>query len=146
MKCSQCKKEADKIITFIDQKTRKSKYICDSCLLAASPMINNIDELDREIKEVEANMKKLATMIDGGKEPDLSGTDKGLSALLFTPSKIFQIYLRHYNNLVDNKQRLLGSMKKKERLLYDLKKAIEEENYERAAELRDKISQSNQSL
>lgn len=145
MKCSQCKKESNTIITFIDKKSRKAKYLCDSCLLAASPIINNIDELDKEIKEVEANMKKLATMIDGCKEPDLSGIDKDLSSFLFTPSKVFQIYLRHYNNLVDNKQKVLSSMKKKERLLYDLKKAIEAENYERAAELRDELSQLSKS-
>lgn len=107
-------------------------------------IINNIDELDKEIKEVEANITKLATMIDSGKEPDLSGIDKGLPALLFTPSKVFQIYLKHYNDLIDNKQKLLGSMQKKERLLYGLKEAIADENYERAAELRDEISQLSQ--
>lgn len=141
MKCSQCKNESNTIITFVDKKSRKAKYICDNCLLAASPIIKNIDELDREIKEVEANMKKLATMIDGGNEPDLSGIDKGLSSFLFTPSKVFHIYLKHYNNLVDNKQKVLGSMKKNERLLYDLKNAIKDEDYEKAAKLRDEISQ-----
>ena len=140
MKCSKCKTDSTTVIPFINQITKEVQYICDNCLISSLPKIKEIDTLDKEITEIESKLKTLVEIIESGKEPDISDMDETLSSFCFTPSKLFNIFTKLYNKLITNKQQILGAMNKLDKLLYELKGAIEYENYEKAAELRDRIA------
>ena len=66
-----------------------------------------------------------------------------ISALFFTPIKVHKMLKSTYDNLIIQKLQLFTSMPELDQLKYELKNAIEKENYEKAAELRDKITALN---
>lgn len=145
MKCDLCRKSATILVTMVNVTTNESQHVCDNCLIENSPLINDINELDVNIADAESVLKDLEGI------QQLAGKDIGsefadneeLSAMIFTPSKAYDMMKKTCDSLAIQKLQLLTSMPDLDRLKYELKIAIEKENYEKAAELRDKINALN---
>lgn len=142
MKCASCNKNATTLFTMINETTKETHLICDTCFVESTPQTNNISKLDEEIAEVEALLKKSEEIVDIAKNDkisEISDTDESF-AMFFTPLKVHKILKSTLDNLTIQKLQIFSSMPELDRFKYELKMAIEKENYEKAAEWRDKIN------
>ncbi len=149
MKCDICGKDAATIIAMVNMATKDAQHVCDDCLIDNTPQINDITELDKNIdivqstlKDMEELQKLLSENKEGGKENEETGPGSD-SDMFFTSENAYKMVKKTCDNLAIQKLQLLTSMPEPDRLKYELKVAIDTENYEKAAELRDKINALN---
>lgn len=143
MKCHKCKTDVTMLFTMISQTTNEEYYICAECLVESTPKIKDIGRLDEELEEIESTLSGLEELKKLNpqelQEQDSLSDHEKIMALFFTPAKAYDVLKGTYNNLSLQKMELFLSMPEADRLKYELKKAVEAENYEKAAELRDKL-------
>lgn len=146
MRCTNCNKESDNLLTLINKQTGKMDYICDNCLIASAvSSINDIDELDQQILLVEKGLETSRYILENTEQMDLSDLDDDIASMAMTPLKIYKSFLKYHQEFKEKKKKILDSLSDKERFSYELKKALEKEDYENAAIIRDRINNLNNS-
>lgn len=141
MKCSKCHIESDSLIITINQQTGEKQYICDICFFSSSvEELEKIEEVEAQILEVEKMVKIAKSIVEVGREPDLSMFSKEAAAFAFTPAKGLKTSESLLKSLKIKKQNILEGMSEINRLTYKLKDAVDQENFQLAAKLRDKIN------
>ncbi len=138
MKCTKCNTESTFLINIYYDN--KMNHLCDKCFIDLEPKLNDISRIDEQINEAEQLLKRVENILKHTKEADLTEIDESISAFVFTPSKVITLTKRIISELLKQKEKLLSSMNEKERLTYKLKIAIQNENYEFAVSIRDKLN------
>lgn len=143
MKCSQCGQEGHTLTTFVNASSMKASFICARCQAEASAKhITDWQELDRIIGEFEGLAASIEQMIK--LHPEMPEVPEALASLAFTPLSMYQDLQTSLAVYKIRRMELMTLADSDERLEYELKKAIEEENYERSAEIRDQLKERAQ--
>jgi hypothetical protein len=98
-----------------------------------------MEEIDSLIEEVSEQLAILEKII--GKVPKMPAVPGGLAAFAMTPLSVYGTLQDHLAAYKTRRMKLMTEIDSQARLKYELDKAIESENFERAAELNDKLNQ-----
>jgi len=138
MKCSKCHESASNLVLVVVNNVSLS--LCDRCFIESQPKTNDIDKLDQKIDEcinLIANLEKLVSHFN---ESSYEQFDESIQQIAFTPSKAIVSAKLVLDDLRSQREEILNKMDDKQTYAYQLKKAVENEEYEIAAEIRDKIN------
>ena len=137
MKCTFCGKDNQPVSIFHNQDTGKSDKICASCMaVMESQQVKDLEEADRMLEEYQELSKSLESLIQ--KSPQIDGAESIPGA--FTPLSMFKGIQTAIAELKSRRMELLTKEDGAFRLRYELKRAIEEEDYEKAEEIRKKLA------
>lgn len=103
----------------------------------------NLEELDNLIKQVEDLIEQNRRLVENYIQPDISGLPENLASVVMTPEKLLKLSTGLLEKYKKEREEILDKMEEVDRLRYHLKKALDKEDYEHAAVLRDKISKIN---
>jgi protein-arginine kinase activator protein McsA len=145
MKCTTCGEKAEGMIIMLSMSTMKPSYICSKCQARESnSRQNSVEELDQRIKEFEELSLKYEKLIE--QMPEMPSIPKGLESFAMTP---LTQYKGIQYQLAEAKARRLELLTEKDsatRLEYELKKSLEEEDYERSALIRDALKANQEKI
>ena len=135
MKCSICNKEAELTVPYINAETNETQDICMNCMSKHSiKQTKSVEEIDKVIKEYKKLISDLEELIK--KMPEKMDLPEGLEAHAFTPRKLYSSLQKALAELKIQRLEKLTEAGSKVTFEYDLKKAVEEEDYEKAAEIK----------
>ena len=138
MKCSICNKEAELIVPYINAETNETQNICMNCMSKHSiKQTKSVEEIDKIIKEHEKLISDLEELIK--KMPKKMEIPKGLEAYAFTPRKLYSSLQKTLAELKIQRLEKLTEAGSKVTLEYELKIAIENEEYEKASKIKKKL-------
>ena len=134
MKCIRCGKEEKGMVTFVNADTMEADRICLSC--QAKEMTTSISEI-RKIDEMIAQYEELNSSYEGliKKMPKME-VPEGLESIAMTPLSIYKGIQATLSGLRVRKMELLAEKGSRERLEHELKEALEKEDYERSAQIK----------
>ena len=139
MKCKICGKENQAGAVFIHAETKSSDYVCLSCQLE-SEMAGA-----KELKALDANIKMLEGAVDTIKSiVEEVGSMEGKyppALMAFTPLAIYKIAEEFLATLKIRRMELLIKEDKTSILKYELQRAIEKEDFEKAARLKAQLEE-----
>ena len=137
MKCTNCNKESDSLITIVNPETNETMLLCTECRLASKPKLKSIEEYDKLIKDYENLSEQLEELIKSmPKEPELPDD---LASIAFTPTKTYKMIQQSLAHARTERIKKLTEENSEISLKYELKKAIEKEDYEKATEIQNKL-------
>lgn len=139
MKCSICRREAKGLTTFVNAANFKATYVCVRC--QASNMVQDINdpkEIDTLLDEYREMSERMESVIE--KHPEMPQLPPILAALAMTPISVYEGVQFVMAELKVRRMELMTQTDSKERLKYELEKALQAEDYERAALIRDKLN------
>ncbi|MFN0035523.1 MAG: hypothetical protein ACKVUS_10675 [Saprospiraceae bacterium] len=140
MKCSNCGQEGQTLTTYINAATGQASYICSKCQAAqAASEVSTPEELDEMISEYEELAEKAERIIKA--QPEMPEIPQGLASLAFTPLSLYEGIQSALAELKTRRMELITRASSEERLKYELKKALEEEDYEKSARIRDELAE-----
>jgi protein-arginine kinase activator protein McsA len=136
MKCTNCGAEGETLVTYIHAQTGKTDLICGRCQAKdAANGYKTVAELDSAILKYEKIGSDLEDLIASGIEmPDVP---KGLESFAHSPLTMFRDVQFSLAALRTRRVELMTHQDSSQRLNYELKKAIENSDYEKAAKIRD---------
>lgn len=138
MKCSLCGKTGESISIFHNPDTGKTDQICQSCMITMqSQSIKDLDEADRMLAEYEELSQRMESLIQSTPPEHMPEPMPGA----FTPMSMFKGIQAAIADLKSRRMELLTQEGGEFRLRYELKKALAEEDYEKAEELRKKLAE-----
>jgi len=139
MKCTNCGREGQTLTIYVNASSMKTNYICVTCqAVAMAKSIHNIQELDDLIKDYERMGANMEDMIKNH-PADMPEVPKGLEGLAQTPVTAYKDILLTLAELKSRRVELLIQKGGEAMLEYELKKAVETEDFEKSALLRDKL-------
>ncbi len=136
--CTRCGQPAKGMLTMVNISKMESSTVCGRCRAKEAALrFKKLKKLDKEIAEYE----ELAGMYEGliARNPKMPQVPKFIQAFAVTPLTLYgeiQDFLAAYKT---RRMELLTEEGSETRLKYELKKSIEKEDYERSAEIRDKL-------
>lgn len=137
MKCSLCGKEDQPISIFHNAETGKTDEICQSCLaVMESQKIKDLAEADRMLQEYEELSQSLESLLKMNPKTDGPASVPGA----FTPMSMFKGLQTAIAELKSRRMELLTQEDGEFRLRYELKRAVEAEDFEKAEEIRKKLA------
>ncbi|MFN7876177.1 MAG: UvrB/UvrC motif-containing protein [Pirellula sp.] len=135
--CLKCGQKLDGFASImISTPGARAEPSCPRC--AAEEHANSfesIEEADQFIEEINGILTSLANII--AKNPEMPEVPEGMEAGAMTPLSVYrtmQIHLAAFNS---RRMEMLIEAGSDARIEYEINKAIKEEDYERAAELRN---------
>jgi protein-arginine kinase activator protein McsA len=136
MKCSNCGAENETLVTLINAQTRKTEFICGKCQSHdAVSMYKSVAELDVAILQYEKIGKDLEDLIATGIEmPEIP---EGFEQFAHSPITAFRDIQLILAALRIKRVGLMTHQDSAQRLNYELNRAIEFGDYEKAAKIRD---------
>ena len=143
-KCSICNKQSDMLTIMVNDKTLEKDYVCSDCL--------SKDEFkDATMEEVEDNLNQFVEMAakyeDMLRSPEIqemfSSVPPELEAFAMTPNKAFKMISDSITSLKIRKMQLESQNPSVETLGKELDKAVKNEDFEKAAKLKQQISNLN---
>lgn len=134
--CSRCGQptEGMLVLNYVVLPTEETGKICDRCAAedqAAST--ESLEETDNRIEEAKDLIARLERLIS--KNPIMPTVPNGLKGAM-TPLSIYRFMQSHLAELNSRKMELLTEADSKARTDYEIKKAVEAEDYELASELK----------
>ncbi|KAA1257960.1 hypothetical protein LF1_04510 [Rubripirellula obstinata] len=129
-KCSKCGQPAAGMLVGLAK--------CASCSAAEhASTIHTIEEADEFIADATRNLQKLEAYIS--KHPEMPEIPQGLEAFAMTPLTAYHNLQMHLAAFKSRRMALVTATDSKEMLDYEIRKAIEAEDFERAAILKSRI-------
>jgi protein-arginine kinase activator protein McsA len=139
MNCTTCGEKAEGMIIKLDMSTMTPSYICGKCMAKESnSQQNSLEDIDRQINEYEKLSLKYEELIQ--KMPLMPEIPKGLESFAMTPLTQYKSLQYHLAEAKARRLQLLTEKDSDARLEYELKKSLEEEDYEKSAQIRDAIN------
>ncbi len=143
--CSQCGREAagGTLIALVSTAQPSSThFLCGRCAAEQhASTLHTVEEADRFIAEVTEQLATLEKMIS--KFPQMPEIPQGLGALALTPLTVYSTLQFHLAAFKSRRMKLITEIGSEERLRYEIRLAIEAENYELAAELQKQLAERN---
>lgn len=137
-KCTRCGQPAKGMLTMFNLSKMESSVVCGKCRAKEAALhFTKLKKVDKEIAEYE----KLAGMYEEliAKMPEMPQVSEGLEGFAMTPLTAYSEIQDFLAAFKSRRMELLTQEGSETRLKYELKKSIEQENYERSAEIRDKL-------
>ena len=131
-KCSKCGRNDLTLTMFANISTGEKGALCPICMRKDTK--RTLDDLDKELKEYEKLEKMYAELIQSS--PEMPDVPEELSAFAMTPLTAYRGIQATIAHLKTQKMELITQTGSKERLEYELKKSLEEEDFEKAAEIK----------
>ena len=140
MECTICGKESGNFVIMVNSDTRKTDYVCDECTSE-----NEFKDLSlKETEDLLAQYESLAKKFEGI-FPYTAEMEKNLppevAAFAMTPTKVYKMTLDSIQKLKMRRMKLICQTPQDDFLEKELKKAIEEEDFEKADILKKQLSQ-----
>lgn len=127
---------------FVNLANLKTEVICDRCQVSRMVKnIRNIKELDEIIADYEELAKKIEDLIE--QHPQMPDVPKGLEPYAQTPLTTYRGVQLGLAELKYRRMELLTKDGSEARLKYDIERALENEDYEKAARLRDQLEKKS---
>lgn len=141
--CTRCGRSDLPLTIAIDAANLKVEKVCPVCMNTSGaenrpPTVKSVAELDEEIAEYEDLAKRYEAMIKQRPEPDNLPPD--LARYSVTPMSSYRSIQAVLADLKAQRLQAMTTLESETRLEYELKKALEVEDYKRSAELRDQLS------
>lgn len=138
MNCTICGAAEEGMLTMFNLSSQQSTVICGRCSAkAAAQEYSNPDKIEKylvELREMATFYEELIKTI-----PEMTEVPKELSAIACTPLTEYRKIQYMIAEYETHKIELITQKESMERLNYELKKSIEKEDYQKAAEIRDKL-------
>jgi len=138
MKCTICNKEKNDLMTYVNEETQKKDYVCTECQINNNTANSTQSDVEEEIRLIENLIDDMEIKFSDPKLLNME-VPPGLEALAFTPKKMFLSAYESLALLKLKRMELKSLMPREKYLEEELKIAIEKENFEKAALLRQKI-------
>lgn len=141
--CTRCGRSDLPLTITFNASTMETQKICSVCLSKggasgkAKPKKASVKELDEEIEGLEKLAKAYEELIKAQPEPD--DLPPEIAKYAMTPMSNYKSIQALLAEARSERMKAMTSMKDETRLNYELKKALEAENYEESAKLRDKL-------
>jgi hypothetical protein len=135
--CSICGQSLENSASPIEvfSETGESRRRCASCLAKEhANSITTVEEADKSIDSLKDLVARLDKLIE--QNPEMPSVSPGLEGIALTPLSVFRTLLFHLAETQSRRQEILTEDGSDARLAYEIKKAVAEEDYERAAELK----------
>lgn len=139
MKCSKCGKESKKLLAGFDLSTGRSRNLCYHCYCWQLPEHQEIAEVDKELEEVNKLVKQYEILCEEIKDADFPDVPEEIATFMVTPQSNYTIVQMMRDKLQSTREKLLAEMPEKERLTYQIKRAVEIEDFEEAERLQGKL-------
>ena len=136
--CTRCGQPAKGMLTMFNISKMESSTVCGKCRAKDAALhFTKLKKLDKEIAEYE----KLAGMYEAliSRNPEMPNVPESIQAFAMTPLTIYSEIQDFLAAFKSRRMELLTQEGSETRLKYELKKSIEKEDYERSAEIRDKL-------
>ncbi|EIP99962.1 hypothetical protein OpiT1DRAFT_04495 [Opitutaceae bacterium TAV1] len=140
MRCTKCGQESDNLLTHVNLSDGKASFICVNCQVAASPEQLRLEDANREIEEWTKLKKSIEKFAARYREPDPT-IPPALAAIAMTPQKALKQIEAFLRNAEQDRANILDAMPEGERLRLALAEALECENYEEAARLKQRLDE-----
>ena len=134
-KCSNCGRTDLTLTMFANISTGEKGALCPICMRKDGK--RSLEDLDNELKEYEKLEKMYAELIQSS--PEMPDVPNALSAYAMTPLSAYRGIQATIAHLKTQRMELMTQSGSKERLEYDLKKAIESEDFTKAAEVKKQL-------
>ncbi len=141
--CARCGRSDLQLTTTIEARTLKTEKICPVCMGNGGarndkPKQKSVAELDEEISSYEELAVSMEEIIK--KSPDFEeNIDPELLKHVMTPQSSYRTIQAILADLKAQRMQAMASMDSEARLQYELKKAVEAEDFEKSAALRDRL-------
>lgn len=134
-KCSKCGRNDLTLTMFANISTGEKGALCPICMRKDSK--RSLEDLDKELKEYEKLEKMYAELIQDS--PEMPDVPDALSAYAMTPLSAYRGIQATIAHLKTQRMELITQSGSKERLEYELKKAVENEDFVKAAEVKKQL-------
>ncbi len=139
MKCSKCGKESSGLMPFVNMDSGESELVCDYCMAVMYSDCDDLDELDQQIVEYQDIYKKIEHISKTVKIDD-SELDPESAVFAYTPQRGLHSCQLMITELMKTREKLLKDMPESKRLKYELKQAVNDQNFERAESIKKKLA------
>ncbi|GEM_PF-4982149 len=145
--CSRCGKTSSFLQIFVDANTGQKTYLCNDCMFEMSyGKISEIEEIDKGIRETEELVKEANVMVDKANDRDnamLKNVNKAAAAFMVTPWKLLKLSESQLAHLQEKRTEILMAMDPSDRLQYQMKVALKNEDYEEAERIKSELEKMN---
>lgn len=142
MKCSICGRTDTMLMTGINELTQQSDLACLICqmrdALRDGDNLNVIDENIEKLEEMSGRLERLINLA-----PEMPNVPGGLQQFAFTPLSTYKTVQAILAELKGLRMEALTAEDSETRLKNELEKSLEAEDYERSAEIRDKLKKKS---
>ncbi|MBX3416967.1 MAG: hypothetical protein KF851_05140 [Pirellulaceae bacterium] len=135
--CSTCGQSLENSASPIEvhSETGETRRRCAACLAKEyANSITTVEQADRLNTELEDLIARVDRLIE--QNPDTPTGFTSLAGLAATPLNSFRTLLIHLAEVQSRRQEILAQDGSEARLAYEIRQAVAEEDYERAAELK----------
>ncbi len=136
-KCSKCGRTDLTLTMFANISTGEKGALCPICMRKDNK--RSIEDLDTELKEYEKLEKMYAELIESS--PEMPDVPDALSAFAMTPLSAYRGIQATIAHLKTQRMEMMTQTGSKERLEYELKKAVESEDFVKAAEVKKQLEE-----
>jgi hypothetical protein len=137
-KCSGCGRSDMSVTTYVHHKTQKAHYLCMICASSQNqPAQRSVESIDDELRELEKLSAQYEDLIK--RMPNLGGLGKGMGNMFMNPMALFGDMQKTIAHLKTQRLEAMTAMDSQNRLEYELKQSLEDEDYKKSAELKKKL-------
>lgn len=134
-KCSKCGRNDLPLTVFANISNGEKGALCPICMRGNKT--RTLKEIDDELRQYEKIEKSLAEIIQSN--PEMPNIPDELASFAYTPLSAYRSAQAAIAHLKTQRMELITQAGSKERLEYDLKKAVENENFVKAAEVKKQL-------
>lgn len=138
-KCSKCGRTDLTLTMFANISTGEKGALCPICMRGNKN--RTLKEIDDELREYEDVEKSLAEIIQ--KSPKMPNIPDELASFAYTPLTAYRSVQASIAHLKTQRMELMTQAGSKERLEYELNTALENEDFTRAAEVKNLLDKMN---
>jgi hypothetical protein len=114
--------------------------MCSRCAIEQhANKLQTVEEADRCIAETMEEIEAVERLL--AKFPQMPAVPEGLQGIAMTPLSIYKTFQHYLAAFTSRRLELIQEMGSEARLRYELDKAIETEEYERAAEIKRQLNE-----
>ena len=134
-KCSKCGRNDLMLTMFANISTGEKGTLCPICMRGNKT--RTLKEIDDELREYEKIEKSLAEIIQDN--PKMPNIPDELASFAYTPLSAYRSTQAAIAHLKTQRMELMTQVGSKERLEYELQKAVENEDFVKAAEVKKQL-------
>lgn len=135
--CAVCGSNTQTLSVYINAKTLKTDYICTNCQVSMQiGKKSELTELDDMISQYEALAKRYESLISTS-----SDLPEANDVFSYTPLTMYKSIQSALALIKTYRIELIARSETKARLEYELKKSVEEEDFERSSEIRKRLDE-----
>lgn len=139
-RCTECEGLETVLTTVVDASTGIAQRLCTRCLKARTPPSKDLATIDKMLEEALQGRAEAKEMLDELGDAKIPKALQEFSSLFFTPSTLVKSMDVMIRELQKDHANALAQLPLKERLAYQLRKAIEKEDFELAAKLKAELA------